>query len=154
MPLITRDNYLKQRDITYHKEWNKKLEKTMDDTIQQINDFLKEIHFFDVEVVSGWRPQQLNDSIKNAATQSKHLTCQAVDLLDLKPFPLMHAILENLIAAEVHGVYFEDFSYTPSWVHIQVVPPKSGRRVFVPNSNPPLVANKWRGLEYYDRQFI
>lgn len=154
MPIITRDNYLKLRDITYHQEWNKKLEKTMNATIKKINNYLKEINFLNVEVVSGWRPAKMNDSIKNAATQSKHITCEAVDLLDMKPYPLMNAILNNLLAAELHGVYFEDFSYTPNWVHIQVVPPKSGRRVFIPNSNPPLVANKWKGIEFYDRQIV
>jgi hypothetical protein len=154
MPLITPDDYLKRRDIIYYEDWNKKLEKTMLTTLEKINNFLKEIHINDVQVTSGWRPQQLNDSIKNAAVKSKHITCEAVDLLDMKPFLLMHAILENLIAAEIHGVYFEDFRYTPTWVHIQVTPPKSGQRIFIPSSNEPLAPQKFKGFEFYDRQFI
>jgi Na+-transporting methylmalonyl-CoA/oxaloacetate decarboxylase beta subunit len=96
MPLITPDDYLKRRDIIYYEDWNKKLEKTMMTTLEKINNFLKEIHINDVQVTSGWRPQQLNDSIKNAAVKSKHITCEAVDLLDMKPFLLMHAMGPNV----------------------------------------------------------
>ena len=32
----------------------------------------------------------------------------------------------------------EDPRWTPTWLHVQTIPPKSGRVVFIPNSSPPL----------------
>ena len=37
------------------------------------------------------------------------------------------------------GLYMERPQWTPDWVHLQVRAPKSGRRVYVPSSKPPLV---------------
>lgn len=143
MNLITREKYLKGRDKTYSNEWSTTLSKNTDKTISIINAFLKDIGVdWDVQVSSGWRPTSINQSVSGAALSSNHIRCLAVDIVDLAPFPLMKLILDNLDKAEKHGIYFEDFNYTPSWVHCQVVPPKSGNRIYIPNSNPPSV-KKW-----------
>jgi hypothetical protein len=34
----------------------------------------------------------------------------------------------------------EDPQWTPTWVHLQMVPPGSHRRVYCPSSKPPMVA--------------
>lgn len=151
--LITRDKYLKGRDKQYSKEWNLRpeLEDNMNKTISIVNAFLKDIGVdWDVQVSSGWRPQAINNATKGAAVQSNHTKCLAVDIVDIHPHPLMTLILDNLDKAEKHGVYFEDFRATASWVHIQIVAPKSGKRIFVPNSNPFQAPNKWGGI--YDQK--
>jgi hypothetical protein len=38
------------------------------------------------------------------------------------------------------GLWIENPMWTPTWVHLQIVPPHSGRRIFVPSENPPLAA--------------
>jgi len=66
--------------------------------------------------------------------QSNHLKGLAADVVpiedDIKH--LQDWILDNVKLMEEIGLWFEDFSATPTWCHIQVVPPKSGKRFFVP----------------------
>lgn len=31
-----------------------------------------------------------------------------------------------------HGLYLEDRTKTPTWVHFQILPPRSGNRIFLP----------------------
>lgn len=145
MTLLTREKYLKGRDKFYSKEWTKELSDNTDKTIKIVNDFLTDLGVnWDIKVSSGWRPAAINQATSGAALTSNHIKCLAVDIVDMAPFPLMKLILDNLNIAEKYGVYFEDFNYTPSWTHIQIVPPKSGKRIYVPNSNQPSV-KKWDG---------
>lgn len=62
---------------------------------------------------------------------SKHLSGQAVDILD-QYGELKKWINNNLQFCIDLGFYFEDFNYTPTWVHWQLAPPKSGKRFFIP----------------------
>jgi len=152
MTLITREKYLKGRDRTYANEWSSTLSKNTDKTISIINVFLEDIGVdWDVQVSSGWRPASMNQSVSGAALNSNHITCLAVDIVDLAPFPLMKLILDNLDKAEKHGIYFEDFRWTSSWIHCQIIPPQSKKRIYIPNSNQPQSPNKWSGK--YDSKY-
>jgi len=35
------------------------------------------------------------------------------------------------------GLWAEDFRWTPTWVHLQRIPPKSGKRIYIPSNSPP-----------------
>lgn len=65
------------------------------------------------------------------AKKSSHLTGCACDIADIDRFlkDYLRAIPELL---EECDLYAEDFDSTPTWVHLQSVPPKSGRRIFKP----------------------
>ena len=63
--------------------------------------------------------------------KSKHLYCQAVDLYDPDK-KLQLIILNNQNWCKQAGIWFEDFYYTKTWVHLQIVPPKSGKLFFIP----------------------
>lgn len=91
-------------------------------------------------VTSGWRSKE--DQIRIYAQKgitdtaripmgSKHLSCQAIDILDPKK-ELQKWIQDNVSLMEEIGLWFESFKYTPNWVHAQIVPPKSGSRFFIP----------------------
>lgn len=94
-------------------------------------------------VASGYRPAGVNAATKNAAVASTHLTCQGIDLQDqigtrdVARWCLRHP--ERLAAREL---WMEDPRWTGGrtntdpWVHLQSRSPKSGRRVFVPSSQP------------------
>ena len=64
---------------------------------------------------------------------SKHLSCEAIDLADpdgsLKQWLKTEVGIETMTQLDL---YQEHPDYTPSWVHLQCVPPKSGSRVFKP----------------------
>jgi hypothetical protein len=62
---------------------------------------------------------------------SKHLSGQAVDMAD-KDGSLWLWCIANMKDLEAANLYLEDKSATPTWVHFQCVPPKSGKRIFKP----------------------
>lgn len=63
--------------------------------------------------------------------KSNHLFGRACDIADgNKEFKKW--CLENIEFLEEVGLWMEDFSATPTWVHFQINPPKSGNRFFKP----------------------
>lgn len=75
----------------------------------------------------GFRPSNCTIGAPN----SNHRLGAAVDLFD----PL-NAIdewcLKNLDMLEECGLYIEHPNHTPRWCHLATMPPKSGKRVFIP----------------------
>ena len=75
---------------------------------------------------------------KKIPMKSKHLKAQAADIVpvdgNVKDFQKF--ILDNVELMEDIGIYFEDFKYTPMWVHVQSVPfgsyKKGGTIFFIP----------------------
>jgi uncharacterized protein YcbK (DUF882 family) len=82
-------------------------------------------------VSSGWRPPSLNAKTAGAAPNSKHMTCQALDVYD-PDGDLDEWCMENLAKLEEAGLWLEHPSATKGWCHLQIVPPRSGKRVFYP----------------------
>jgi hypothetical protein len=65
------------------------------------------------------------------AKKSSHLTGCACDIADADG-KLADYIMTNPELLEECDLYAEDFDSTPTWVHLQLVSPKSGRRIFKP----------------------
>lgn len=89
-----------------------------------------------VSISSGYRPASINSSV-GGAQGSAHQTCEAVDIADPKS-EFAKWCMANQDKIKECGLYLEDPRWTPTWVHLQIRPPKSGKLVFVPNSSPPL----------------
>lgn len=95
-------------------------------------------------VASGWRPAGINSRTANSGTTSSHITAEGCDLEDTFPArPLARWCLRNLDVLERLGLWMEDPRWTMTankdpWVHLQIKPPKSGKRVYVPSSAAPL----------------
>lgn len=62
---------------------------------------------------------------------SKHLSGQAADIADADG-KFWKWCMEHMQLFVELGLYFEDRSATPTWVHLQTVPPKSGKQIFMP----------------------
>ena len=63
--------------------------------------------------------------------KSKHLIGAAVDIID--PLGLVWRFcMSNIALLEEVGLWLEDRSATPTWVHFQRFPPASRRRIFKP----------------------
>lgn len=82
-------------------------------------------------ITSGFRNSVDQNRINPSAPRSKHLLGQAADVLDsegkLKALLVLHPeILVNC------GLWCEAAASTPSWCHMQIVPPRSGNRWFLP----------------------
>jgi len=63
--------------------------------------------------------------------KSKHLFGEAADIYDPKK-ELQRWCVEHESELVAIGLWCEDFSATKNWVHFQIVPPKSGKRFFMP----------------------
>lgn len=85
----------------------------------------------DRAVTSGWRPPSVNAATVGAAVKSKHMSGQAIDLADPED-DLDAWCLANQDKLEEFQLWLESPDATPKWCHLQMVPPKSGRRVFLP----------------------
>lgn len=139
--MITLESYFKGRDATHAEELTYDILTNAQETVERANQLLSRAGRSSLdEVRSGWRPQGVNDSTANAAKDSRHLTAEAVDLGD-SDRSLATWCVDNLDVLEELGLWMEDPRWTPSWVHLQIVPPKSGKLVYIPSSKPPLDPN-------------
>lgn len=100
-------------------------------------------------VTSGYRRKEDNDKTANAAAKSKHMTCEAIDIADQNGL-LWDWCVANVQLLKSVGLWLEDKRYTPTWVHFQCVAPKSGRRIFIPSTNPAIAPGIWNGK--YDKR--
>lgn len=74
------------------------------------------------------------------AASSTHKRAEGIDICDPRR-ELATWSLNNEARLEALGIRaMEDPRWTPTWCHWQVVPVKSGRFAFIPNSSPPLAA--------------
>lgn len=132
--MITLEQYLMGRHLLYPKEYNKTLELNAKGLLVMVNDFFYQLGI-DPELSSGFRPPSVNKNVKGAAKGSKHTTCQAIDIKD--PGQKIAKLIcgddfKDHVLLEEFNLYMEHPSYTKTWVHLQNVPTKSGKRIFIP----------------------
>ena len=128
--MITLADYFMGRDRSHAQDMTDALRENAMRTVERANTLLARAALPGL-VTSGWRPHAINASIPNASPRSKHLSCEAIDLDD--PDGALDAwCLVNLPLLEEIGLWLEHPDATPGWCHLQVVPPRSGRRVFMP----------------------
>lgn len=139
--MITLKQYFMGRDEKYKSQLTPELRRNAHETVTKANLLLNHAFndrvFIEVSpitgsfVSSGWRPPEVNGATPNAAPRSKHMTCEAVDIYDSEG-DLDEWCMKNLPLLEKIGLWLEHPSATKSWCHLQVIPPKSGNRVFYP----------------------
>lgn len=82
-------------------------------------------------MTSGWRPAEVNARVSGAAAKSKHMMCQAIDLAD-PDGDLDDFCFNNTGTLKSIGLWLEHPAATKGWCHVQIVPPRSGNRIFYP----------------------
>ena len=149
--MIRADQYWMGRDREYPEDLTEEVRRNVSLLLERVNRLLEHAREDNVApavdastgtwVASGWRPKTVNDATANAGKTSRHIAGLAIDLRDSVPErPLARWCLRNLDLLDELGLWMEDPQWTPSWVHLQCVPPMSGRRVYVPSTAPALVA--------------
>jgi len=127
---ITLTDYFMGRDALHPAELTDVLRRNAAATVQRANALME--HAGLVRCVnSGWRPHAINASIAHASARSKHLTCEAIDLADDDESLDRWCLAHLSVLAEI-GLWLEHPNATPGWCHVQIVAPRSGRRVFMP----------------------
>lgn len=113
---------------------NEQTEKNLAILYQRIKE-LQDATGIDFVITSGLRSEaQQNELIKQGKTNAKasmHLTGFAADIYDPKK-KLQKYLTENVKVLENIGLWCESFSHTKNWVHCQAIPPRSGKRFFIP----------------------
>jgi hypothetical protein len=119
--MISRDEILKGQSCP------QSLESNLQGLLIALNKF-RDVWGQPMIVNSGYRDPQHNAAI-GGARSSAHMFCQAADFRDLDR-TLTHYCQTNLAILEQCGLWMEDPSYTPTWVHLQSRPAKN--RIFIP----------------------
>lgn len=123
-------------------ELGQELADNLHTLVERLNSFFADYNG-PLRITSGYRPAAAN-SAAGGAKQSKHMICAAVDVADAD-CKVWDYCLRNLELASALGLWFEDKRWTPTWVHLQIEAPKSGKRIFVPNTSPAVAPNIWDG---------
>lgn len=139
--MITVQQYYMGRDIEYRLLLTPELRANAATTVHKANLLLDAALaagvYLDPDPVtgtlvsSGWRPPAVNANTPNAARRSKHMTCEAVDINDDNG-ELDEWCLSNLDYLEEVGIWMEHPLATKGYTHWQILPPKSGNRIFYP----------------------
>lgn len=113
---------------------NEVIEKNLDILFQRLME-LQDACEMALTITSGLRSDEFQMKLieegKSKAFGSKHLAGAAADLADPEGI-LSDWALSNLKVLENIGLWMEDPNYTPGWVHVQMMAPRSGKRVFIP----------------------
>ena len=138
--MITMVAYWNDRGSRYRSECTEIIQQNARKTVEQINRLLA---VFEEEMLvsrdvcnSGWRPKTVNDATANTSKFSKHLTADAADISDPDRALAQWCVKNTAVMVEC-GLWAEDFRWTPTWVHLQRIPPKSGKRIYIPSNTPP-----------------
>lgn len=137
--MIDVNAYLSQHGAGHEAELTDEMRDDAHTLCDRVNLMLNEFGE-DRGLRSGWRPQSVNDATPNAARGSKHITCQAVDVEDndglLKEWALQRDKATGTYPVlEKYELWAEFGEATPSWLHVQIIPPGSGKRVYAPNTS-------------------
>lgn len=136
--MIQLEQYWMGRDRAYAKDLTDEIKANAAETIKRANRLIAIYQKATGDtrprsVNSGWRPPAVNSLTPGAAKKSKHMLGQALDIADasktMKAWLMTAAGQKALVECEL---WMEHPDATPTWVHVQIVPPGSGNRVFRP----------------------
>lgn len=125
--MITRDEIIQGRDKQF--PLTPELESNLTKLGLALNKF-RVAYGKSMIVTSGYRPGLYNTAA-GGAKKSNHMICLAADFAD-KDRSLMAFCIANIKLLEDCGIWIENPAKTPTWIHMQCVPPKSGNRIFEP----------------------
>ena len=97
--------------------------------LERVNALLVHLNIDTVSVSSGFRPSTINQRVKGAAAKSAHMSGEAIDLFD--PDGALKKLVTKALLIKF-DLYREDSTASPTWMHLQSRPTKSGKRIFLP----------------------
>ena len=114
-----------------HEECTEEVQKNADELARRVTALLED--FFKNWISSGFRTSSANQKTPGASKKSNHMQACALDLSTLGQYlKTDYKINKEKSLLVKHDLYLEDPDYTPTWTHLQSLPPKSGKRVFIP----------------------
>ena len=141
--MISKSEILMGRDTKYPSDYTKEVSDNIDKILEPLN-IVRKRYAKPMYVSSGWRPLAINSRLSNAGKKSNHIKGLAVDFKDTDG-SLRKWVIDHIEWLAGLGFYFEDFRWTKNWVHFQLIAPKSGRRIYIPNSKQMPYPEAWDG---------
>jgi len=83
------------------------------------------------KINSGYRSLAHNLRVGGSAN-SHHIYCRAIDIADPNGLIKGQLMANNNELLIKYNLFMEDPSVTKTWAHLQIVPPRSGARIFMP----------------------
>lgn len=123
----------------------KEIQDNLNELLKRIN-IIRAAYGKSMKVNDGYRRPQ--DAPTNGSPTSWHYKGAAIDIDDNDAGDFAKWVINNLSLVKNAGLWIEDVRWTNgcgSWVHFQIYPPKSGKRVFIPSTKPPCNPNIWNG---------
>lgn len=100
--------------------------------IDRVTNLMADLKIASIDITSGYRPLAVNKAVDNAAKNSAHTLCMAMDILDDKNQTLANRITPELLLK--HNLYMESPKATigknTNWVHLQTR--QTHNRIFIP----------------------
>lgn len=151
--MISKAELLQGRDKSFAAEYTQQISDNLDVLLEKIN-VIRAAYGLPLKVNSGWRPPSVNALTAGASPNSNHCLGLAIDLND-PAGDFFHWCLANLDLLTAAGLYMEHPNWTRTknggWVHLQCIPPKSKKRIFIPNQSLPFDPNFFNGR--YDSKY-
>lgn len=134
--MITLEQYLsasgRYPERLKHKELTQEIKDNATKLLGIVNSFLSELGIKNVTVSSGWRPSDVNASVKGSAKRSLHMVGLAIDIADLDG-SLDRQVGEHDALLKKYGLWQESPSATKSWCHLDCKDRgKRAKNVFFP----------------------
>jgi hypothetical protein len=128
--MLTLDEYLmgRDKDAPIDDEMRTDALHLLSRVSELLERFYKETGTNARKITSGYRPAAINAQV-GGAKKSNHMTCKAVDIEDGDE-ALDKWLTDKIL--EEYDLYREHPHATKGWSHLQICPPKSGRRTFYP----------------------
>ena len=108
----------------------KELEENLERLYVAVNS-VRDLCGIPFQITSGLRSKKEQEHINPKHMGSAHLLGLACDIYD-PDGKIWDWFMENIPILEKLSIYLEDRAYTPTWVHVQVVAPRSKNRIFRP----------------------
>lgn len=130
---LTKEQYLMGR--IKEEELTPEMKADMEDLLEKVNRLLADFYQRNPMakkrgINSGYRSPAINAAV-GGSKKSNHMICQAVDIED-GDGELGKWLTRQPEKLSEFDLYMEAKSATPSWTHLQLQPPKSKRRIFLP----------------------
>lgn len=106
------------------------IKKNLEDLLYKLNQ-IRIVFNKPMIITSGLRSLEDQKRINPKALKSRHISGQAADIAD-PTGEVWTFLMQHMELLEANDLYLEDKNSTPTWVHIQTVPPASKRRIFKP----------------------
>lgn len=144
--MITLDHYFRNKRTLYASEYQVSFEHDALLLLDLVNQVIEAAVMQGVQTYtnetgdlcrSGWRPPSYNARVPKASKNSLHMVCKAIDVEDPQHglstflFDDYNRNKNQSILVKV-GVWCEHPNATPTWCHMQSLPPGSNNRFFFP----------------------